>query len=525
MAQKRVFAFFFGKSDCSLNFLSYFLLASFLTTYRFFLIVDNTVSLFDIAESPWQQVLDRVRAECKDFFGSVILDALGYEGFCDGYALLTVPDELRENWVNSHYGDLLRKSFSAVYGGDFIDYRIRQIAPSEPIPEIKLTMPVIPRVVETPKVVKRPKQPLSLYARYTFETFVEGECNSTALRACQAVAENPGDPSLNPLFVYGESGLGKTHLLQAIAAKMQKSNPDYSIMYCHAYDFLRDATAMATALRNRTGEVRELAQKFRERYELCDILLLDDVQLLEKGPWTQERLAILIRHLRAEGKQVVISCDRHPSKFKAIDMENEARGASKSSIPCISKKLLAPLESCVAVGLDEPDLATRMNLISKLSADLPFAKADSDEICRYLSIPPRKNVRLIEGLLNFLGAMNMFCKAELNLNGVKRLVAPSEHGGHVELTSKNIIEAVALEYHLEVCELSSKRQAAAVSMPRKVAMFLCRELTTDSLQNIGAMFCRDYATVIAAINSLKKQMEKDASLARRVQDIRYMLEA
>ncbi|WP_173473316.1 DnaA ATPase domain-containing protein [Fibrobacter succinogenes] len=486
--------------------------------------MDNTVSLLDIAESPWQQVLDRVRSECKDFFGAVILDALGYEGMCNGYAMLTVPDELRENWVNSHYGDLLRKSFTTVFGSEFVDYRIRQIAPSDPIPEIKLTMPVIPKVVQAPKPVKRPKQALSLYARYTFENFVEGECNSTAFRACQAVAENPGDPSLNPLFVYGESGLGKTHLLQSIAAKIQKSRPEASIVYCHAYDFLRDATAMASALHNKTGNVRELAQKFRERYELCDVLLLDDVQLLEKGLWTQERLAILIRHLRAEGKQVVISCDRHPSKFKVVDTDCD-RSASKSSIPSISKKLLTPLESCVAVGIDEPDLATRMHLISKKSEDLPFAKADREEICRYLSMPPRKNVRLIEGLLNFLGAMNMFCKADLNLNSVKRLVAPSEHGGHVELTAKNIIEAVALEYRVEVCELSSKRQSASISTPRKVAMFLCRELTTDSLQNIGAMFCRDYATVIAAINSLKKQMEKDASLARRIQDIRYMLEA
>ena len=107
--------------------------------------MENTVSLLDIAETPWQQVLDRVRSECKDFFGAVILDALGYEGMCNGYAMLTVPDELRENWVNSHYGDLLRKSFSSVFGSEFVDYRIRQIAPSDPIPEIKLTMPVIPR--------------------------------------------------------------------------------------------------------------------------------------------------------------------------------------------------------------------------------------------------------------------------------------------------------------------------------------------------------------------------------------------
>ncbi len=171
---------------------------------------------------------------------------------------------------------------------------------------------------------------------------------------------------MNPLFVYGESGLGKTHLLQSIAARIQKNRPEAAIVYCHAYDFLRDATAMASALHNKTGNVRELAKNFRERYELCDILLLDDVQLLEKGLWTQERLAILIRHLRAEGKQVVISCDRHPSKFKVVDTDNDSRSASRSSIPSISKKLLTPLESCVAVGLDEPDLATRMHLILSL---------------------------------------------------------------------------------------------------------------------------------------------------------------
>lgn len=490
--------------------------------------MDNTVSLLDVVSSPWERVLDLVHAECSDYFGSVILDALGYEGLMDGYALLTVPDELRENWVNSHYGELLRKSFASVFGDEFVDYRIRQIAPSEPIPEMKLTAPEVVRVAaRKPVVAKRPKQALPLYARYTFENFIEGECNSTALRACEAVAENPGDPSLNPLFVYGETGLGKTHLLQSIAAKIQKSRPEANIVYCHAYDFLRDATAVATALKNRSGDVREIAEKFRERYENCDILLLDDIQLLEKGLRTQERLAILIRHLREQGKQVVISCDRHPSKFKRIDTDlvNDARAQMRSSIPCISAKLLVPLESCVAVGLDEPDLTTRMHLIQRKSANIPFAPDDREEICRYLSIQPRKNVRLIEGLLNWLSAINMFCDEKLNLNGVKRLVAPSMHGGKMELTMKNITEVVALDFKMEVSTLSSKSQSASVSLPRKIAMYLCRELTTDSLLNIGAMFGRDYATVIASINSLKKQMEKDEALASRVRDIRYTLEA
>lgn len=490
---------------------------------RFF--VSNTVSIFDVVESPWQNVLEQVRRECNDYFGLTILDTVGFEGFSDGLALLTVPDELRENWVNAHYGDILRKAFKSVFGTNFVDYRIRQIAPAAHVPEMRFTAPVPPKpAVRVKRVVKR-KPKLNLYPQYTFENFVEGECNSTAYKACRSVSENPGDPGLNPLFVYGASGLGKTHLLQSIAASIQKNRPDAKIIYCHAYDFLRDATAVAKALMQKTGNVREMASAFQEKYENCDILLLDDVQLLEKGIQTQERLVVLIRHLRAAGKQVVLSSDCHPSAFTVADTKEDVRRCVSSGIHCISSKLLAPIESCVAVGIDEPDLQTRMRLIQKKSASIPFVDRDREEICRYLSIPRRQNVRVIEGMLHWLGAMNLFCQENLDLCAVKRLTAPNDSTTRNELTLKGIAETVAFEFGTDMIALGSKRQDAGVSLPRKVAMFLCREMTTESLQHVGAVFNRDYATVIAAIQSLKKQMDTDETLARRVQDIRYLLEA
>lgn len=490
--------------------------------------MSNTVSILDVVTSPWESVLSLVRAECNDYFGLTILDAVGFEGFCDGYALLTVPDELRQNWVNAHYGAILRKSFASVFGSDFKDYKIRQTAQSD-VPEMKLSAPVAPalppiaRVKPKARVAAKPR--LKLYAGYTFEKFIEGDCNSTALRACKSVAENPGDPSLNPLFVYGNSGLGKTHLLQAIAARMQKSKPQTNVVYCHAYDFLRDATAMAKALKFKTGNVRELAQAFQDKYENCDILLLDDVQLIERGITTQERLAILIRHLRDHGKQVVISCDRHPSKFtRAVD-EADFKSKVSAGVPCISSKLLAPLDSCVAVGLDEPDLNTRMRLIQQKSEKIPFVDRDREEICRFLSIPPRQNFRVLEGLLVTLGAMNDLCQQNLDLQTVKRLLSSNESSSTGEITPKSISEVVAAEFGVDMVVLASKRQDAKASLPRKVAMYLCREMTTESLQNVGAMFNRDYATVIAAIQSIKKQMDKDESLMQKVQDIQYLLEA
>lgn len=200
-----------------------------------------------------------------------MLETVGFEGICDGYVTLSVPDELRQNWVNVHYGAILRKSFSAVFGSEFKDYRIRQVAPSGSVPEVKFSTPaapVLPPIARTkPKARAAAKPRLKLYAGYTFDKFIEGSCNSTAFKACKAVSENPGDPALNPLFVYGKSGLGKTHLLQSIAASMQKSKPQANIVYCHAFDFLRDATAVAKALKLKTGNVRELAQAFQDKYE------------------------------------------------------------------------------------------------------------------------------------------------------------------------------------------------------------------------------------------------------------------
>lgn len=480
----------------------------------------NAVALTEDAHSLWQAVLLHVREECNDYFGLTILDAVRFDGFSCGIAELYVPDTLRENWVNAHYGDILRKAFRAELGENFVDYKISVNEESCCIPTLNLT-PVIPKIPQ-PKL-KKPtyRAKLSLYPNYTFENFIEGECNSTACKACKAVAEKPGDPALNPLFVYGASGLGKTHLLQSIAAYMHANNKKMHIMYCHSYDFLRDATAVSKALKLKTGNVRELADLFKEKYENCDILLLDDVQLLEHASATQERLAILIKHLRSIGKQVVLSCDRHPSKFsKADDLSH----AETSLVPKISAKLLAPLESCVAVGIEEPDLSTRLKLIRQKSGKIPFVDCDREEIFRFLSIRPQKNIRIIEGMLNSLSAMNQFCNEHLDLSAVKRLTTP-EGSRNFDLTIKGISEVVAMEFSTDMVALSSRRQDAGVALPRKIAMYLCRELTKESHEKIGALFNRDYSSVIAAVLSLQKQMEKDEKLTRKVKDIRYLLES
>ena len=189
----------------------------------------------------------------------------------------------------------------------------------------------------------------------------------------------------------------------------------------------------------------------------------------------------------------------------------------------LTSALLNHLENCVAVGIDQPDLNTRMEVIRQKSERLPFASGDREEICRFLSIPPRANVRLIEGMLNWLDAMHSLNGVELNLYCIKQLLVSPQNDG-ATLTMRTISETVAASFNVDMLVLTSKRQDRGASIPRKVAMFLCRELTNETEAEVGKIFKRDYSTVIAAIKSLVSMMESDAALARRVQDIRYMLE-
>ena len=496
-------------------------------------IVDNIAYLLDENSSPWARALALVREECSDF-GAAFFDAVGFDGFFEGYVCLTVPDGFRETWLNSHYGDLLRRTFASIYGSDFVDYKVRVLGTSsaESAPEnaARLSKEVERRIRSSMAQAsalqkdRKQKEELNLYEKYTFDNFVEGECNLTALKACQTIVEHPGDSAMNLLLVYGAPGLGKTHLLQSIAASLQQSRPGLRIVYRQAYDFLRDFTAIGRAAKAKEWDrVNQLKQDFSDRYEHCDVLLMDDIQLLKSGLKCQARLSMLIRYMSRMGRQVVLSSDCPPSKFKKLSQGEQPEKNSPSHE--LTADLLNPLENCVAVGIAEPDFETRMALIRKMSEGIPFVEADREEICRYLAIQPRANVRVIEGLMNWLRAMHVLNNVELNLSNVKRMHAASKSGEVSILTVENIIEAVAAEFSLEPRVLSSKRQDAGVSVPRKVAMYLCRELTTESLKNIGDAFHRDYSTVISSFNSLVDQLAKDEVLRRRVDDIRYVLES
>ena len=332
-------------------------------------------------------------------FGMQFFETIEFEGMNDGIAWLSVPDKFRETWLNSHYGELLREAFASVVGSSFVDYRVRLREMSAPVPEMKLSNSapdVVKQAVRQAAQVKRTKKKAVLgspvYANYTFENFVQGSCNSLAYKACISVVEKPGDRAMNPLLVYGASGLGKTHLLHAVAAKLRSERPELRVVYRQAYDFVRDTMSIIEAGQAKQWDKQaQCKENFRQLYSECDVLLVDDIQLLKSTVYSQKILAKMINGLRNDGKQVILSCDRHPASFKKL-AEGE-KPSKDATIPQLTSVLLKYLEDCVAVGMDEPDLNTRMDVIRLKSERLPFASDDREEICRFLSIPPRANGR------------------------------------------------------------------------------------------------------------------------------------
>lgn len=279
-------------------------------------------------------------------FGMQFFETIEFEGMNDGIAWISVPDKFRETWLNSHYGELLREAFASVVGSSFVDYHVRLRELSAPVPEMKLANPVpavVKQAVKQAAQVKRVKKKTLLgspmYANYTFENFVEGSCNSLAYKACVSVVENPGDRAMNPLLVYGASGLGKTHLLHAVAAKLLSEKPELKIVYRQAYDFLRDTVSIVEAGQAKQWEKQaERKENFRRLYSECDVLLIDDIQLLKSSVYSQKILARMINNLRNDGKQVILSCDRHPASFKKLD-EGE-KPSKDASVPQLTSVLL-----------------------------------------------------------------------------------------------------------------------------------------------------------------------------------------
>lgn len=335
-------------------------------------------------------------------------------------------------------------------------------------------------------------QNTNLNSRYTFDNFVIGENNELARAACYAVSQNPGT-QYNPLFIYGDVGLGKTHLLQSIGNEILKNDPNKNIIYISSEGF---TTELVNSIKNQTID------KFKNKYQQADLLIIDDIQFISGKEKTQDIFFHIFNSLYQLNKQIVISSDRPPSNIQILE-----------------DRLRSRFEGGMITDIGNPDLETRLAILqTKLNEKKFFL---SDDILRFIAENIKNNIRELEGALNKLVATFELNKKSPTIEETKKilssiLISKQE----TAITKKDIINSTINFFEINKEDLMSKSRKKRVALPRQIIMFLFKRELKMSYPEIGEYFQRDHTTALHAFNKISHDIKNNSKING---DIEYII--
>lgn len=326
---------------------------------------------------------------------------------------------------------------------------------------------------------------------YTFETFIVGESNKHAHATCLAVADSPGQDKFNPLFLYGGSGLGKTHLMQSIAHYILQNNRDMKVLYVPSNKFTNEI--VEAIKKNKTEE-------FRDKYRTVDVLLIDDIQYLIGKESTQQEFFDTFNALHDEGKQIILSSDKPPKEIKTLDERFRSR-----------------FEWGVPIDIHAPDYETRMAIL-KNKAEIKGLKDIKEEIFEYIASNITYNVRELEGALNKLSVYAQLGGVNITEDIAKNILKDFvSRESKVTITPELIINTVSEHLNISVNDIISTKRSQDIATARQISMYLCRKYTDKGLKSIGDAFGgKDHSTVHSNIQKVEEKIEKDPEFAEVV---------
>jgi len=392
--------------------------------------------------------------------------------------ILEVPSEFHKNEVKNRYISLIRDVVAGLTNDSFdVELQVGSTASEtfkDQFTEIPASGPSIPK-----EIVKSPGFSTSLNARYTFNTFVCGTSNEFAYAASQAVAETPAN-RYNPLFIYGGTGLGKTHLMVAIGNQILSENPDANICYYTSETFMNE---MINCIRHKKME------EFRSKFRKTDLLLIDDIQFMAGREATEVEFFHTFNALYESHKQIVITSDKFPK-----------------DIPGLEERLRSRFEWGLIADIQPPDVETKVAILKKKAElnkiDLP------DDVALLIGSSNASNIREIEGMLIRIGAYASLTKNKINLAMAKDILKDIIVDKSREISIESIQKQVADHFKLKVADLKSEKRYKNFVIPRQIAIYLSRELTKASFPEIGEKFGgKDHSTVIYAVKKMKTLMD------------------
>lgn len=387
---------------------------------------------------------------------------------------LGVENESRKTSILTHYEKILEKYFSDELGRDV---KIEIVVSSSPVKEE-------PDDDEDDKIFRRPNN-------YTFDNFVVGSSNAFACAAAKSIAQKPS-MEFNPFFVYGPSGIGKTHLLYAIANKILETYPEKVIIFLKGEDF---TNAYRESLDAGTMSL------FRQKYRNADVLIIDDIQFIAGKKQTQEEFFHTFEALHEKKKQIILSSDRSPYEMSVLE-----------------DRLKTRFLNGLIQDIQTPDLELRLAILRKKSENAGLRL--SDEILEFLADKLHANIREIEGVIKKLSAMYFLNGVEINMDTVKSNVSVFlKEEEPANMTVTRIIDETGKKYDIPVDEILGRKRDKQIQNARNVSMYIIRQLTDLSLPEIGLMFDRKYTTVLSNIDTVKKRIETDVFLEKQIDDI------
>ena len=453
----------------------------------------------------WARVRGRLQGEVGEVEYRTLLRQMTLAGFDDSEITVQLPTKFLRDWVRSNYGDKLLALWQAE------DRRVRRMefvvantGAADPAPEeAPIAQPAEARAeASRGEPEARPEMAAPLEQRFTFDNFVVGKPNEFAYACARRVAEHPASVGFNPLFLYGGVGLGKTHLMHAMAWDLTSRNAGrtapVSVAYMSAEKFMYRFIA---AIRSQS------TMEFKEQLRSVDVLMIDDLQFLIGKDNTQEEFFHTFNALVDAGKQIVVSADKSPSDLSGLEDRLRTR---------------------LGCGMVADVHATTFELrISILEAKATRAGvAVPSKVLELLAHKITSNVRELEGALNRLVAHANLFGRPVTLETTQEVLHDILKAHDRRVSIEEIQRRVAEHYNIRMNDMSSARRARAVARPRQVAMYLAKQLTSRSLPEIGRKFGnRDHTTVMHAVSRITELMERDAAFAEDVELLRRMLES
>lgn len=447
-------------------------------------------------QDQWERVRHRFEHEFGGKAFQTWLKPLSFSTLEAGTVELAAPTNFIRDWIQRHYARRL-KEFFVEEDVSVRDLKIRIARPSEikaaseqQAAEKKMAPPAI--VSGEQSISGAP----TLDPRYTFDSFVVGKSNELAFAAAQRVAE-AGEVSFNPLFLHGGVGLGKTHLMHAIAWDVKRRSPDKKVLYLSAEKFMFQ---FISALRYKD------TMAFKQQFRNVDLLMIDDVQFIGNKNSTQEEFFHTFNALVDNRRQVVISADRSPTDLEGIE-----------------DRIISRLGWGLVADIHPTDYELRLGILQS-KADAHMHVLVPSDVLEFLARRITSNVRELEGAFNRVIAYATLVGRPITMDMTREVLQDLIRANDRKVTIDEIQRTVASYFNIRIAEMLSPRRARAIARPRQVAMFLSKQLTSRSLPEIGRKFSRDHSTVIHAVEKIQDLMKDDSQLNEDITHLSRQLE-